>query len=361
MGNLSKAALEHAFNTLLRLAKQSPRVGGNPQVGALLLNRNGVILAAGYHRGRGNPHAEAECLAEYDRLITQKEYALQAGSPQEQTLIVSLEPCNHDATTPACSDLIISRGIGQVIYVVADPHPEAAGGAKKLAEHGVKVLLASELEIDSRYLDPLIDLSFPWRLATARQRPWVSAKIAQTIDGYVAAPDGTSKWITSELARAHAHQIRAQNDAIMVGTGTVLADNPQLSARRPDGTLYPHQPRIIVQGKREISAQMHLYGKCKQFFHHDFQASLEELYRLGDRFVLIEGGPGLVSAALAANCVDELLVYTAPKVLGAGKKSLSRLDITTLSQAWCADEVHYQQLGDNMFMRLVKKNIRQSP
>lgn len=378
------AALNHALQTAVKAGQQGPRTGGNPQVGAALLDEQGRILSVGYHRGRGSVHAEVECLANIPTDL----------DPTTLTLVVTLEPCAHHGLTPPCAGLILARGIGAVYYAVADPHQNAAGGAVFLRENGVKVHCLTQEDITPQVYQSALELTAAWRQAIQQERPWTIAKIAQTIDGYVAARDGSSQWITGKLSRAHAHRIRATVDSIVIGTGTALADQPELSARTHDGFLLPHQPRRFVLGERDLPQTMPLMKpvtgwrpadladeikenphlstaqvcqlakkrgqtpasqgdeRATHYRHRDLKRFLTERFQAGDRFVLIEGGPTLVSAALRAHLVNELHVYQAPKLLGAGRKSLDQLGINSLSQAQVFERVEYQALGSDLWLRL---------
>lgn len=344
------AVLNHALNTAVKAAQQGPIWGGNPQVGAVLVGQSGKILAVGYHRGAGSPHAEVDCLSQLPPDV----------DLSRTVLVLTLEPCNHSGKTPPCVEAIIDAGVGAVIYAVADPDPIASGGAKTLEKAGIKTVSAAIAGVEKQYLEAAINLSHKWVSAVHRQRPWVIAKIAQTADGYVAATDGSSQWITGELARAHAHRIRATQDVILVGTGTVLADNPQLTARTSDGVLLPHQPRKIIIGERPLDPEKwQIFNDIRtvQSMDRNLEKLLSEIFRNGEKMVLIEGGPTLVSAALAANLVDELHIYQAPKLLGAGRKSIFNLGIESLAKAIEATGVQYLPLGRDILtiLKLAKE------
>lgn len=214
---------------------------------------------------------------------------------------------------------------------------------------------ASEVGIDENVLAKAREVSAHWVQATRRGRPWTIAKVAQTLDGYCAAKDGSSQWISNRLSRAYAHRIRSSVDVIIAGTGTVLADNPQLSARLADGRDLPQQPRPLVVGKRGLPADYYLSGKAEQARTHDLKAVLESCYQRGENFALLEGGPTLVTAALKAGLVDELHVYLAPRLLGEGRKGIGDLGINALTSSLDFQLHKVKELGGDVFLALIKE------
>lgn len=299
----------------------------------------------GYHRGAGSAHAEVDALANLKE---------DTGSAP-LTAVVTLEPCNHSGKTPPCSRALIEAGIKNVIWAADDPNPKAAGGGEYLSSQGINAMPASEVGIDEDVLAKAQEVSAHWVLATRRGRPWTIAKVAQTLDGYCAAKDGSSQWITNRLSRAYAHRIRSSVDVIIAGTGTVLADNPQLSARLADGRELPQQPRPLIIGRREIPADFYLTGKAEQVRSHDLKAVLESCYRRGEIFALLEGGPTLVTAALKASLVDELHVYLAPRLLGEGRKGIGDLGISALTSSLDFQLQQVKELGGDVFLALEKE------
>lgn len=326
-------AMEHA----LLLAGQGVR-GANPLVGAVLLDDDGAMVATGTHLGAGTDHAEAAAL---------KNAALQGADPAGCTMVVTLEPCNHTGRTGPCTEAMLAAGITRVVYAASDPNPDAAGGAALLASHGIDVaggLLA----------DAATELNRRWLAAVKAQRPFVTVKVAQSLDAQSAAADGSSQWITGPHARADGHTIRTRVDAVLVGTGTVLADNPRLTARALDGSDAQRQPLRVAVGLRNIPEEAAMRGDG--FVHlrtHDPAAVLDELYRRGVRHVLVEGGPQLVGVFLMADLADELFTYVAPMLLGAGVPAFQRLGVATLADAhvWRLDPdgaAAVTQLGDDV-------------
>jgi len=299
----------------------------------------------GYHRGAGSAHAEVDALANLKE---------DTGSAP-LTAVVTLEPCNHSGKTPPCTRALIEAGIKNVIWAADDPNPKAAGGGEYLKSQGINAMPASEVGIDEDVLANARAVSAHWVLATRRGRPWTIAKVAQTLDGYCAAKDGSSQWITNRLSRAYAHRIRSSVDVIIAGTGTVLADNPQLSARLADGRDLPQQPRPLVVGKRGLPADYYLSGKAEQVRSHDLKAVLESCYQRGEIFALLEGGPTLVTAALKAGLVDELHVYLAPRLLGEGRKGIGDLGINALTSSLDFQLQQVKELGGDVFLALEKE------
>ena len=340
-----KSALTHALASASKAALQGPRTGGNPQVGCAILSPAGRILAMGYHRGAGSAHAEVDALANLKE---------DTGSAP-LTAVVTLEPCNHSGKTPPCTRALIEAGIKNVIWAADDPNPKAAGGGEYLRSEGINAQPASEVGIEENVLAKARAVSAHWVQAIKRGRPWTIAKVAQTLDGYCVAKDGSSQWITNRLSRAYAHRIRSGVDVIIAGTGTVIADNPQLSARLTDGRQLPHQPRPLIIGRSEIPADFYLAGKAEQARTHDLKAVLESCYQRGEIFALLEGGPTLVTAALKAGLVDELHIYLAPRLLGAGRKGIGDLGITSLNGSRDFSLRKVKELGGDVFLALEKE------
>lgn len=311
--DLESAAMTAALNA----AREGVR-GANPLVGAAILTADGQIVT-GHHGGAGTPHAEV------DAITTAHDLDIDLST---STLFVTLEPCNHHGRTGPCTEAIINAGIPSVVFASPDPNPVAAGGGQTLAEAGLTVRSGLH-EDDSRTLNAR------WVRSTAEARPFVTAKIAQSLDGAVAAADGTSQWITSAESRAHAHEVRARVDAILVGTGTAVADDPRLNARGPDGIALDDQPRPVVLGTSElpVTSFLALNPNTLQLRTHDVRTALDELYAAGVRHLLVEGGPTVLGAFFAAGVVDEVFCYQAPLLIGPGRRSVDGLDIGTLSEA----------------------------
>ena len=303
----------------LEAALQGPR-GANPLVGAVVVGPDGRQLVTGFHRGAGTAHAEADAIAT----------AVSTGVDLHgSTMVVTLEPCNHVGRTGPCAQAIIDAGIANVVYAVDDPHDPAAGGAATLRAAGVSVRsgLAAEraLELNRR-----------WFQAVDAKRPFVTLHIAQTLDSRIAAEDGTSQWISSPESLADNHGIRNRIDAILVGTQTVLVDNPRLTARDANGDTTGKQPLRAVMGLRDVPADAAVRGDDGKVLHlptRDPREALSILFAAGTRHVMVEGGSRILSAFLAEGLVDELIVYLAPTLLGSGTPALNGLGIGTLAEA----------------------------
>lgn len=314
---MNSAADTRAMQTALTAALHGVR-GANPLVGAVLTNGSGDILHVGWHRGSGTPHAEVDVL----------DAALRSGTDLSDTrLYVSLEPCHHQGRTGPCSLAIARAGIPVVVYAASDG-TEAAGGGEYLRSRGVDVrsgLLAEESHA----------LNHRWWAARRDGRPFVTAKVAASLDGCVSAADGTSQWITGPESRAHGHALRARADAILVGTGTALADDPRLTARDHRGAPMEQQPLRAVMGSRTLPQEANLNrppGHVR-LDTHDPHEALERLAEDGVRHLLIEGGPQILAAFLTADLVDEMYWYAAPLLLGGGRSATHGLKISTLSEA----------------------------
>ncbi|WP_263120277.1 bifunctional diaminohydroxyphosphoribosylaminopyrimidine deaminase/5-amino-6-(5-phosphoribosylamino)uracil reductase RibD [Cellulomonas fimi] len=298
---------EAAMARALELALRVPAAGPNPRVGCVLL-RDGRVIGEGWHRGAGTAHAEVDALSGVDAVGA--------------TAVVTLEPCAHTGRTGPCARALIDAGVARVVIAVADPNPVAGGGAELLRAAGVEVVTGVGTAAVRRMLEP-------WLVAVGRGRPFVTLKLATTLDGRVAAADGSSRWITSPESRAHAHALRAEVDALLVGTGTALIDRPSLTARDADGALGPRQPLRVVLGDREAPLP-EPGGDVVRVPGHDPATALAVLAAREVRHVLVEGGPTVSAAFLRAGLVDRVLAYVAPVLLGAGRSAVEDLGIATL-------------------------------
>ncbi|WP_243399066.1 bifunctional diaminohydroxyphosphoribosylaminopyrimidine deaminase/5-amino-6-(5-phosphoribosylamino)uracil reductase RibD [Cryobacterium zongtaii] len=327
--------LERAMRRALQLAGNGPAEGVNPRVGCVILSPAGEIIAEGWHRGAGTCHAEVDALARLD-----------PADARGATAVVTLEPCNHTGRTGPCALALIDAGIGRVVYAVADPGPHSSGGGDRLRAAGIDVtggLLADEVAAF------LAD----WLVSARLGRPFVTVKWASSLDGRAAAADGTSQWITGPAARRNVHERRARADAILVGTGTALADDPSLTARAADGTLLPHQPRPVVVGRRRVPADaaVHRHPLTPWFLAgHDIAALLAELHERGIRRVFVEGGPTLASAFVRAGLVDEYLVYLAPTLLGGDRLALGDIGVTGIDGQRRLRIGELQHLGEDLLL-----------
>jgi len=308
----------------------------NPPVGAVILDRDGHIAGVGATQPTGGPHAEVVALRRAG------ERALGG------TAVVTLEPCNHHGRTPPCVDALIAAGVAAVVYAVSDPNPVAAGGAKRLTNAGISV------EVGVLAEDVAGGALREWLHRQRTGRPHVTWKFASSIDGRSAAADGSSQWITSEAARADVHRLRAVADAIVVGTGTVFADDPTLTARLPDGSLADRQPLRVVVGERDISQDAKVLNDDSRTMVIRTRDPHEVIRALSDRTaVLLEGGPTLAGAFLRAGVVDRILAYVAPILLGGPIAAVDDVGVASIvaAQRWRYDGV--LRLGPDVRMSLV--------
>ncbi len=336
-----------AMRRALALALRGPR-GVNPQVGAIILDSAGTVLAEGWHRGAGTAHAEVDALS-----------ALSPDAARGATAVVTLEPCNHTGRTGPCAEALIAAGVTRVVYAVADPGRASSGGADRLRAAGVDVVGGVLADEGAALLDS-------WLTVQRLGRPHVTVKWAQSLDGRAAAADGTSQWITGPAARADVHRRRSEADAIVVGTGTLLADDPSLTARRDDGSLYERQPVPIVLGARAIPEDAAIRRHPHPVLHRDggnlfaehpgtaeSDSVLAELRARGIQRVFVEGGPTIASAFLRAGLVDEIVAYLAPTLIGAGpdgtdRPALGGLGVATIAEQRRLHVASIDRLGDDL-------------
>ncbi|MER7339415.1 bifunctional diaminohydroxyphosphoribosylaminopyrimidine deaminase/5-amino-6-(5-phosphoribosylamino)uracil reductase RibD [Streptomyces sp. NPDC000075] len=330
----SVTAMRRAIELASRgLGSTSP----NPVVGCVITDPSGAVVGEGWHQRAGGPHAEV--------------HALRAAGEAARgaTAYVTLEPCNHTGRTGPCAQALIDAGIARVVYAVSDPNPQASGGGATLRAAGIATgagLLADEAEQGNA----------AWLTSVRLGRPHVTWKYAATLDGRSAAEDGSSRWITSAESRADVHRLRAEADAVLVGGGTLRADDPHLAVRGIDGAVQPLRvaldtraalpatarvlddaaPTLIVTG--EDADTRHLPGAdVLRLPLSDGRVPvprlLTELYARGVRSVLLEGGPTLAGAFLEAGAVDRVIGYIAPALLGSGPAALAGAGITNIAHA----------------------------
>ncbi|MDX8397253.1 MAG: bifunctional diaminohydroxyphosphoribosylaminopyrimidine deaminase/5-amino-6-(5-phosphoribosylamino)uracil reductase RibD [Mariprofundaceae bacterium] len=347
---------ERYMRRAIRLAKKGVgRTHPNPRVGAVVV-AGGVIVGEGYHHKAGAPHAEVN--------------ALQAAGKKAQgaSIYVSLEPCAGHGRTPPCTQAILAAGIKRVVFASADPNPHMAGGSEFLSMQGIEVCGAIlQAEADA------LNVAFFHYLKTSR--PYVIAKAAISLDGKLATYQHDSKWITGEKARKHAHKIRAQSDAILVGSGTLMDDNPSLTVR--DTPFKGGPPLRVVIAKQTpaffdncklldgaANSRMYVYQHNDQSALwtdagmevvqvKDLYAVLKHLAATGCLQLMLEGGGGLHASFLEGQWADELLLYQAPLLIG-GIKSVNfwhGLGIAEMNHAVTLKSVERRKLGDDMMIR----------
>lgn len=329
------AEIASAMRHALSLAAHGPAFGVNPQVGCVLLDAAGTRIAEGWHRGAGTAHAEVDALS-----------SLAPGAARGATAVVTLEPCNHTGRTGPCTEALIAAGVSRVVFGVTDPGTHSAGGAERLRHAGIAVtggVLAEEAE----------EALLPWLTATRSGRPWVTVKWASSLDGRAAAADGTSQWITGAAARQRVHEQRAASDAIAVGTGTILSDDPSLTARGDAGELMEHQPVPVVIGLRPVPAGAKVRAHPQAAVvtaSRDLPAILRSLYDRGIRRLYVEGGPTLASAFIGAGLVDEYAIYQGAVLLGDGPAAISGIGVSTIGEARRLRVRSVEQLGGDLLV-----------
>lgn len=323
----------------------------NPRVGAVILGPDGSLLAEGAHRGPGQPHAEIEALQN-----------LPDGLPQDSTLVTTLEPCSVHGRTPPCSTAIVAAGIRRVVVGAIDPDRRVSGaGVAELQEAGVDVatgVLAEEVEA----MDP------GYFTHRRQGRARFTVKTAMTLDGQTAARDGSSRWITSPEARADAHQMRAQADAVMVGAGALRADDPLLTARIP-GYEGPQPAAVVVAGRQRLPATARLWERGNVIVfatepvepasmavvvpageggHVDLLAVARELGERGHLSVLVEGGATLLASLWAAGMVDAGVTYVGAHLAGGSGIPVAAGPWETIDDAHRATIHDVRRIGSDL-------------
>ena len=302
----------------------------NPKVGALILDASGEAVGQGAHAGPGSPHAEVVALSH-------------AGDrARGGTVVVTLEPCTHHGRTPPCVDALVSAGLVRVVIGARDPDPRVQGmGIEQLRGAGVEVLtdVGPGEQVDPSY--------FHHRRTGL---PLVTLKLAATLDGQVAAADGTSQWITGPEARADAHRLRAEADAVMVGAGTVIADDPMLDVRLPDHDGFQPRP-VVVVGERPLPADARIWARDPLIIEQG-AGDLTEVLRLvaqeGLLAVLVEGGPRLAGSLWAANLVNRGVFYFGGMVAGGHGRSPFQGVWSTLENARPVTVDAVRRLGNDL-------------
>ena len=335
---MGKLTVQDAMIRALELALLGPAQGINPQVGAVILNAEGVVIGEGFHNGSGTAHAEVIAL---EQALAGKQ-VLEPGA----TAVVTLEPCNHTGKTGPCAKALIEAGISRVVFASSDPGEASSGGSKTLTDAGI--------EVEAGVLEQQANQQLRVWLTSARtKRPFVTLKWASSLDGRAAAEDGSSKWISGKESREDAHQRRSEVDAILVGTGTALIDDPELTARKPDGTLFENQPVRVVLGERELPSSLRVFNSDAETITlrtQSIHGAMDELYERGIKHVMVEGGPTLASRFVQLDLVDEFLVYLAPKLLGGEKLAIGSIDVPSIDKAKQLEFFEIKQLGEDVLL-----------
>ncbi|MCL1599757.1 MAG: bifunctional diaminohydroxyphosphoribosylaminopyrimidine deaminase/5-amino-6-(5-phosphoribosylamino)uracil reductase RibD [Actinomycetia bacterium] len=306
----------------------------NPRVGAVIVNPQGEVLSVAAHEGPGTPHAERLALEGLDDVTG-------------HTLVVTLEPCNHHGRTPPCTDAIIEAGISRVIVGTRDPDPQVRGrGIERLQDAGIDVIESA--------LSGIVEANDPVYFANRRAgTPFVTLKLAMTLDGQIAAADGTSRWISGPQARSDAHRLRAAHDAVLVGAGTLRSDDPQLTVRL-EGYDGPQPRPVILKGHSELPTQAHLYERNPLVIQGtgasgaDVDEVLDQLAVAGIRSVLIEGGARIARSFLESGAVDDLVVYIGAKLAaGTGRPAIDGV-FATITDAIALEITDVRTVGSDV-------------
>ncbi len=353
----------------LRLAEKGKGyTAPNPLVGCVIYSREGVLVGQGYHERFGQAHAEINAL----RSVKDRSDLLDA------TVYVTLEPCSHHGKTPPCAHELAKYPFKRIVVAMTDPNPKVDGeGIAWLRSNGINVV-TGVLEEEARKLNEVF--LFNMRFG----KPYVILKVAQTLDGYIAAPDGDSRWISGKEARKRVHQWRSEYDAVMVGRNTALLDNPRLTVRHVSG----RQPRrIVIDGPGTLSTDLHLFSDIHEektirvtcnpnlaareedqalgllqpdYFrgqtvhvselngHCNLEQAISRIGELGVSSILVEAGSQLASALVRENLVDKLHVFIAPKMLGGGTRSFLGLGIDRMSEVIGFRSAEWSRAGEDM-------------
>ena len=303
----------------------------NPWVGCVIVAADGRV-AEGATQPPGGPHAEAVALAA----------ARDAGLDlRGATVYVTLEPCSHHGRTPPCADTLVSAGVGRVVVALADPDPLVRG-------RGIDRLRAAGIDVTTGIAAAVVrDQLAPYLTHRTTGRPHVVLKLAASLDGRTAAPDGSSRWITGDAARADAHRLRAESDAVLVGAGTVRADDPELTVRNVEG----RDPLRVVLGRAPAGARVHPALELEG----DLGTVLDELGARDVLQVLVEGGAGVAGAFHRARLVDHYVLYLAPALFGGDDAPglFSGAGAATMSDVWRGQITRVTPLGDDLRVDLI--------
>lgn len=355
---------------LLLAEKGKGYVSPNPLVGCIIIDKEGEEIGSGYHKKFGDAHAEVNAI----KSVKEK------NSLKEATVYVTLEPCSHTGKTPPCADLLATFPLKKVVIAMKDPNPKVNGsGIRILKNAGIDVEVGV-LENEAEKLNEFFIHHQTFR------RPFIALKIAQTLDGFLAAADGDSQWISGKESRKKVHEWRREYDAVMVGRTTAMADNPTLTVRHVAG----RQPqRVVIDGPFELPRNLNLFSDkyeekttiltwnkeasqdaadpmlkvlSQNYFrgeiiqtskidrHVDLRQSFKLLGEKGITSILVEGGQKLSSALIKQGLVDKLCVFIAPKLLGSGTRSVLDIGINRMSEISELKEIAWEKVGDDMLL-----------
>jgi diaminohydroxyphosphoribosylaminopyrimidine deaminase / 5-amino-6-(5-phosphoribosylamino)uracil reductase len=308
------------------VGKTSP----NPAVGAVLVIGNRVV-ARGHHQAAGKPHAEIECLRAWNKPL-----------PRGAVLYVTLEPCSTVGRTPACTDALIRSGLQTLVVGAIDPDPRHHG-------HGIDLLKAAGMEVRAGVLAhecKCLNEGFEKWIVT--RKPFVIAKCGMTLDGRITKPPNETRWITSPAARRHAHHLRAQVDAILIGAETLRTDNPRLTVRGRRGTKQPLRVVMTRSGKLPRAARLfqdRFKDRTLVYKNESLDSVLFDLGRRDVTSVLIEGGGEILGQALDSRLIDKVQIYVGASLTGGSTLAFAGLGSATTSEAAHLERVSYTKLG----------------
>ncbi len=359
---------EYYMNLALELAQTAKgSTNPNPLVGAVIV-KNGMIVGTGLHRKAGEPHAEVHA------------FRMAGDHAEGATLYVTLEPCSHYGKTPPCAELVKDSGVSRVVVAMKDPNPLVAGrGIKLIEDAGIEVeaglLEAEAAKLNERFIHNML-----------HKRPFVIAKTAMTLDGKLAAYNGHSKWVTGAESRQTVHYLRNEVDSILVGIGTVLADDPALTTRIPEGGKNPVRIILDTNLRTPLDAQItdtrdaqtwiftkegsdpeksaalkakgvQLYAAPVKDAGLDLEFILQAMFEKGMTDVLVEGGSAVNGAFLRAGLINKYLIYIAPKILG-GRHSFTPFtgsDVESMEEAVIVDFDSVEHIGNDLFITAYPK------
>ena len=362
---------QHWMQEALELAsKGKGYVSPNPMVGCVIVDKDGNKIGEGYHKKFGEAHAEVNAVSSV------KDKIMLDGA----TVYVTLEPCSHTGKTPPCADMLAALPIKEAIIAMKDPNPKVNG-------NGIRILNNAGIHVEVGVLEDKAEKLNEFFIHHQNfGRPLITLKIAQTVDGFLAAADGDSQWISGKQSRKKVHEWRAEYDAIMIGRTTAMADNPTLTVRHVNG----RQPqRIVIDGPFELPRDLNVFsdkyeekttiltwnkegskeaadpmlkvlsqnyfrGEIIQTSKSDGHVDMREAFKLlgkrGITSVLVEGGQQLSSALIRQGLVDKLCVFIAPKLLGSGTRSVLDIGINKMSEIAGLKEVSWEKVGDDMLL-----------
>lgn len=347
---------EYYMNCALELAENGRSCSPNPKVGCVIV-RDGKIIGSGWHDKCGEPHAEANAVADA------------GGDIKGAAVYVTLEPCSHFGRQPPCAELLVRHAPARVIAATGDPNPKVAGrGFARLRDAGIEVKVGV-LEKEARY----INRGFLRRIKDGR--PWVTVKCAASLDGKVALENGESKWITGPEARAAVHAMRAANDALATGSGTILADDPELTVRDAPGRTplravfdrrlrtpaeakLLNTPGVLVFTAEEVksAAAQRLIAagaevECLDAGDSFIKEALARLAEKGVNYLMLEAGPELTSAFMAQGLCDELVLFMAPKLMGRGRSFTDGLIYNKMSLVQSLKNITISSCGCDLMIK----------